>query len=73
MVVSENLDGDPLHPAVGELLIGRSAQAALHGRTLNHASAFGVELMLAFGALAVGGALMRFPNTTDPSRTPSKN
>ncbi len=31
-------------------------------RTLNHASAFGVELMLAFGALAVGGVLMRFPN-----------
>jgi uncharacterized protein len=30
-------------------------------RTLNHASAFGVELMLAFGALAVGGVLSRFP------------
>ncbi len=30
-------------------------------RTLNHAAAFGVELMLAFGALAVGGVLMRFP------------
>ena len=30
-------------------------------RTLNHAAAFGVELMLAFGALAAGGVLMRFP------------
>ena len=30
-------------------------------RTLNHAAAFGVELLLAFGALAVGGVLMRFP------------
>ena len=30
-------------------------------RTLNHAAAFGLELLLAFGALAVGGVLMRFP------------
>lgn len=30
-------------------------------RTLNHSAAFGVELLLAFGALAVGGVLMRFP------------
>lgn len=30
-------------------------------RTLNHAAAFGVELLLAFGALAIGGVLMRFP------------
>lgn len=31
-------------------------------RTLNHASAFPMELMLAMGAMTVGGVLERFPN-----------